>query len=562
MYDLLLKGGRIYDGSGMPSSYADVGIRGGKIVEIGRLNGGAKRTLNVDGLAVAPGFIDPHTHLDAQLFWDPLGTSSCFHGVTSVVVGNCGLSLAPAKPEDRDAVIKSFVRVEAISRRVLEEGIQWKWKSTAEYLDALGTRLGINAAALIGHIAVRHNVMGEDAVERQATAEEIAKMKELVRQGMEAGAVGFSTNQNPRHIREDKKPVASRLAADEELGSLLDVLAEMNSGVVQLSGGGADARGRIAYAAQMARRTGRPVLWQSINHSWSRPNHWEEMLANTQRVFKEEGLPIYAMTQAKPFQNRYTLLDAQCFDEFPTWKSAMFSPVPLRKQMFADSAMRKKLRAEAIEDQSPSVFPRRWDVIFVDHVKLPKNKIFERKTVQEIARAEGKDGLDWFLDISLEEELETRFVHTNTQGDPNAVCEILKHPAVMIGQSDAGAHMGYDARFGYSTAFLGCWVRDHGIMSLEEAVNKLTFRVASVFGLSDRGLLRAGFAADIAVFDPATVNTLEPEYVQDLPAKETRMIQKAAGVPHTVVNGEVVIQDGAPTGAFPGKVLRPNGWRR
>ena len=562
MYDLLLKSGRIYDGSGMPSSYADVGISGGKIVEIGRLNGGAKRTLNVDGLAVAPGFIDPHTHLDAQLFWDPLGTSSCFHGVTSVVVGNCGLSLAPAKPEDRDAVIKSFVRVEAISRRVLEEGIQWKWKSTAEYLDALGTRLGINAAALIGHIAVRHNVMGEDAVERQATAEEIAKMKELVRQGMEAGAVGFSTNQNPRHIREDKKPVASRLAADEELGSLLDVLAEMNSGVVQLSGGGADARGRIAYAAQMARRTGRPVLWQSINHSWSRPNHWEEMLANTQRVFKEEGLPIYAMTQAKPFQNRYTLLDAQCFDEFPTWKSAMFSPVPLRKQMFADSAMRKKLRAEAIEDQSPSVFPRRWDVIFVDHVKLPKNKIFERKTVQEIARAEGKDGLDWFLDISLEEELETRFVHTNTQGDPNAVCEILKHPAVMIGQSDAGAHMGYDARFGYSTAFLGCWVRDHGIMSLEEAVNKLTFRVASVFGLSDRGLLRAGFAADIAVFDPATVNTLEPEYVQDLPAKETRMIQKAAGVPHTVVNGEVVIQDGAPTGAFPGKVLRPNGWRR
>jgi N-acyl-D-aspartate/D-glutamate deacylase len=558
MYDLLVKGGRIYDGSAMPSYYGDVGISGGKIVEIGRLHGDAKRTLNVDGLAVAPGFIDPHTHLDAQLFWDPLGTSSCFHGVTSVVVGNCGLSLAPTKPEDRDAVIKSFVRVEAISRRVLEEGIQWRWESTSEYLDALGARLGINAAALVGHIAVRHRVMGEDAVERRATAEEIAKMKELVRQGMKAGAVGFSTNQNPRHIREDKKPVASRLAADEELGSLLDVLAEMNSGVVQLSGGGADARGRIAYAAQMARRTGRPVLWQSINHSWSRPNHWQEMLANTQRVFREDGLPIYAMTQAKPFQNRYTLLDAQCFDEFPTWKSAMFSPVEARKQMFADSAIRKKLRAEAIEDQSPSVFPRRWDVIFVDHVKLPKNKIFEHKSVQEIASAADKDGLDWFLDISLEEDLQTRFVHTNTQGDPQAVCEILKHPAVMIGQSDAGAHMGYDARFGYSTAFLGCWVRDHGIMSLEEAVNKLTFRVASVFGLSDRGLLRPGFAADIAVFDPATVNTLEPEYVQDLPANETRMIQKAAGVPHTVVNGEVVIENGAPTGALPGKVLRPN----
>ena len=560
MYDLLLKGGRIYDGSGMPSYSGDVAIHNGKIAEIGRLNGNARRILAVDGLAVAPGFIDPHTHLDAQLFWDPLGTSSCFHGVTSVIVGNCGLSLAPAKPEDRDAVIKSFVRVEAISRRVLEQGIEWKWTSTGEYLGALGNRLGINAAALVGHIAVRHYVMGEDAVERKATTEEVAKMKQLVRQGMEAGAVGFSTNQNPRHIREDRKPVASRLATDEELGTLLDVLGEMNSGVVQLSGGGADARGRIAYAAGMARRTGRPVLWQSINHSWSRPNFWQEMLANTQRVFKEEGLPIYAMTQAKPFENRYTLLDAQCFDEFPTWKAAMFSPVPARKEIFADPETRKKLRAEAIEDQSPSVFPRRWDVIFVDHVNLDKNKTLERKSIEEVAKAQNKDGLDCFLDLSLEEDLKARFVHVNTQGDPHAVCEILKHPSVMIGQSDAGAHMGYDARFGYSTAFLGRWVRDHGIMSLEDAVHKLTFRVASIFGLGDRGLLRPGLAADVAVFDPASVNTLEPEYVQDLPGNETRMIQKAAGVPHTIVNGQVVIENGAPTGALPGKVLRPSAW--
>ena len=561
MYDLILKGGRIYDGSAMPSYNGDVAVKDGKIVEMGRLSGAAARTLKVDGLAVSPGFIDPHTHLDAQLFWDPLGTSSCYHGVTSVVVGNCGLSLAPAKVEDREAVIKSFVRVEAISRRVLEEGIQWRWTSTAEYLKALGSSLGINAAALVGHIAVRHYVMGEAAVERQATPEEVAKMKQLVRQGMEAGAVGFSTNQNPRHIREDRKPVASRLASDEELGSLLDVLGEMNSGVMQLSGGGADARGRIAYAAGMARRTGRPVLWQSISHSWSRPHHWREMLANTEKVFKEEGLPIYAMTQAKPFQNRYTLRDAQCFDEFPTWKSALFSPLEARKQMFADADCRKKLRAEAIEDQSPSVFPRRWDVIFVDAVKLAKNRAHEKKSIQEIAKAQGKDGLDCFLDLSLEEDLETRFVHTNTQGDPQAVCEILKHPAVMIGQSDAGAHMGYDARFGYSTAFLGCWVRDHGIMGLEEAVAKLTFRVASVFGLNDRGLLRPGMAADIAVFDPATVNTQEPEYVKDLPANETRMIQKATGVPHTVVNGAVVIENGAPTGARPGKILRPTAWK-
>jgi N-acyl-D-amino-acid deacylase len=284
------------------------------------------------------------------------------------------------------------------------------------------------------------------------------------------------------------------------------------------------------------------------------------MLESTGKVIQEEGLPIFAMTQAKPFQNRYTLLDAQCFDEFPTWKVAMFGPVAARKQMFADRNVRKKLRAEAIENRSPSVFPRRWDVIFIDHVKLAKNKTMERKSIQDVAQAQGKDGLDCFLDLSLEEDLETRFVHTNTQGDPRAVCEILKHPAVMIGQSDAGAHMGYDARFGYSTAFLGCWVRDHGIMNLEDAVNKLTFRVASVFGLSDRGLLRRGFAADIAVFDPATVNTLEPEYVQDLPGNETRMIQNAIGVPYTIVNGTLVIENGAPTGLYPGKVLRPTAW--
>jgi N-acyl-D-aspartate/D-glutamate deacylase len=298
------------------------------------------------------------------------------------------------------------------------------------------------------------------------------------------------------------------------------------------------------------------VLWQSISHSWSRPDHWREMLANTERVFKAEGLPIYAMTQAKPFQNRYTLRDAQCFDEFPTWKAALFSPLEARKQMFADGSVRKKLRAEAIEDPSPSVFPRRWDVIFVDQAALAKNKPLEGNSIDALATAQGKDGLDVFLDISLEEDLETRFVHTNTQGDPKAVCEILKHPSVVVGQSDAGAHMGYDARFGYATAFLGRWVRDHGIMPLEEAVAKLTFRVASIFGLGDRGLLRPGMAADVVVFDPATINTLEPEYAQDLPANETRMIQRAVGVPHTVVNGELVIENGAPTGAYPGKVLR------
>ncbi|HXG53278.1 MAG TPA: amidohydrolase family protein [candidate division Zixibacteria bacterium] len=557
MHDLVLKNGRIYDGSGLPSYRADLAVAAGRIVEIGRITGGARRTLELDGLAVAPGFIDPHTHLDAQLFWDPLATSSCFHGVTSVVIGNCGLSLAPARATDREALIKSFVRVEAISRRVLELGVPWRWTSTAEYLDAVGARLGVNVAALVGHIAVRHCVMGEAAVERKATGDEIAEMQALVRRAMAAGAAGFSTNQNPRHMREDGLPVASRVADDAELGALLDVLAELNTGVVQLSGGGADSRGRIRYAAELARRTGRPVVWQSISHSWSRPDHWREMLERTERVLAEEGLPIYAMTQAKPFENRYTLRDAQCFDEFPTWRAIMFSSLEERRKAFADPEVRRRLQSEAIDDPSPSVFPRRWDVVFVDRVKLPKNKHWERKSVAELARSRAKSGLDAFLDLALEEDLETRFAHITTQGDPEAVCRILQHPAVVVGQSDAGAHMGYDARFGYCTAFLGRWVRDRGIMSLEEAVSKLTFKVASLFGLHDRGLLRPGLAADLVVFDPATIDTLEPEYAQDLPGGETRMIQRALGVHHTVVNGRLVIEHGEPTGDLPGEVLRP-----
>jgi N-acyl-D-aspartate/D-glutamate deacylase len=233
----------------------------------------------------------------------------------------------------------------------------------------------------------------------------------------------------------------------------------------------------------------------------------------------------------------------------------MFMPVEQRQKVFADDESRRKMRAE-LEGPEPSVFPKRWDVIYVDAAKLAKNKSLEGQTVQEIARSRGKDEVDTFLDLALEENLETRFSHVTTQGDPKAVCEILKNPFVMVGQSDAGAHMGYDARFGYCTTFLGRWVRDHGIMSLEEAVSKLTFQVASVFGLQDRGLLRAGLAADVVVFDPATINTVAPEYVQDLPGNERRMIQRATGVHHTLVNGQVVIENGAVAGAYPGQVLR------
>lgn len=560
MYDLVLKGGRVYDGSGMPSFYADLAVKDGRIAAIGRISAPAQRTLDVSGLAVSPGFIDNHTHFDAQLLWDPLATSSCFHGITTVITGNCGLSLAPCREDTHEALVSTFTRVEAISRRVLEEGVEWRWESTAQYLDNLRGRLGLNVGALIGHCAVRHAVMGEDAVEREATDDEIEAMRRLVHDGMEAGAVGFSTNNNPRHMREDGKPVASSFASSKELNALTGVLAEMNVGVIQNIQGfspAKDVRGRVKFVADFAKATGRPIVWQGIVHRWHEGDNWKEALQATEQAFREDGVSIYPVTQAKPIEKRFNLMNAQVFDEFPTWRTIMLAPVEHRKAVFADPEVRRKLSWEAVEDPSPSHFGKRWDLLWVQHAALEKNKVFEGQSVQEIATQQRKGVLDTFLDLALEENLETGFHRYSTQGDPEAVAEILRSPYVLVGQSDAGAHMAFDAAFGFSTTFLGKWVRDKSLMDLEAGVRKLTFDPASIFGLGDRGLLRPGFAADIAVFDAALVDSAEPEWAEDLPGGEKRLIQRAIGVHYTIVNGQVLVENGQTTEALPGRVLRP-----
>jgi N-acyl-D-amino-acid deacylase len=357
VFDLVVRGGRVYDGTGTPPIDADVAVSDGRIVEIGDAVGSSRRVIDVDGLAVAPGFIDNHTHFDAQLLWDPAATTSCFHGITTVITGNCGLSLAPCRDDTRDALISTLGRVEAISREVLEAGIDWSWHSTAEYFDRLRCRLGVNVGALIGHCAVRHAVMGEDAVERPATDDEIRAMQQLVRDGMNAGAVGFSTNNTPRHMREDGKPVASRLADRRELDAIFGVLSDIGAGVIQNVQGfspSTDVQTKVDFVSEIARSTGRPVLWQGIVHRWHEGEEWREALRLTELARQDDRVVMYPVTQVKAVEKRFTLENAQVFDEFPTWRTVMMVPLEQRKALLADREMRRRLSWEAVEDPARS----------------------------------------------------------------------------------------------------------------------------------------------------------------------------------------------------------------
>jgi N-acyl-D-aspartate/D-glutamate deacylase len=557
-YDILIKGGRIYDGSGLPSFLGDVAVKDGRIAETGRISGNAKRVVNADGLAVSPGFIDFHTHLDAQLLWDPLATSSCFHGITTVIPGNCALALAPCKEQDHETILKSFERVEAISLQALKAGVKWGWTTFPQYLDRLRGNLGVNVAALMGHCALRQFVMGDASLERAATPAEVHQMKEVLKAGVRAGAIGFSTNQNPVHMYADGTPIQSRFAADEEIIELACALGEINQGAVQISRGSLGVSVPIPESLKLfeeiSSRSGRPVIWQSIAHRWDKPNEWRVLLDAAKETI-DRGIQSYPLCNARLFNNRLTMKNAQVFDDLPTWKTILFLPLEARIAAIKDPETRKKLRYEAVEEKKSSRFSRRWDLVYLINAVKPENKHLEKKSVAEIAKIRGQDVINAFLDLSLEEGLDTEFQTSSTNGDEEAVAEIIRSPYVLVGQSDAGAHLIYDAGFGYATRLLGYWVREKKIMSLEEGVRKLTFMVASIFGLQGRGLLRPGMAADVCVFDPATIRECDPQMVQDLPGNEKRFIQKAQGIEMTIVNGAVLVEKSEHTGVLPGAVL-------
>jgi N-acyl-D-amino-acid deacylase len=550
-YDLIIRNGKIVDGSGIPGFHGDVAVSGGCIVEVGQVTGEARRVLDANGLVVAPGIIDNHTHYDAQVTWDPLCTFSCYHGATTVVIGNCSLALAPAHKEDQEMLAGVLSHVEAIPLEAIRAGVTWSWETIPQYLDTLDRRLGINVASLIGHSAVRRYVMGEASQERHATEDEIASMKAIVHEGIEAGAVGVSFERNLRHFDWNGRLAPTNLAADAEIFAVAGVVNEVGRGVIQFGG---DRK----LGAQVARASRHPVFYGNITQQAVAPDRWREQLTEAESLMRQ-GHRAYQFVMPRPGDLRYTLKTAQHFDAMPTWKSVMLLPLDKRKQAFRDPEVRAKLHLEAVETPHSGRagdFTRRWDLQFVFRPALPKYQHLKGKSVAEIAREQGKDVLDVFLDLSLEENLETEFERREVNSDEAAMTALLTSPYTVIGQSDGGAHVVFRTDYSYSTYLLSHWVREKGIMSLEEAIRKLTFVPASLFGLFDRGLVRPGMAADLMVFDPETIGPLEPGEAEDLPGGAKRRKQLAQGIEWTVVNGQVLLEKGEHTGVYPGKVAR------
>jgi N-acyl-D-aspartate/D-glutamate deacylase len=551
-FDLLIRNGKVIDGSGIPAYHGDVAVKDGRIVDVGRVREGATRVLDADGLVVAPGIIDNHTHYDAQATWDPLCTYSCYHGATTVIIGNCSLGLAPAHPEDRETLASVLSHVEAIPLEAIRAGVTWNWETIPQYMDALDQRLGVNVGCLIGHSAVRRYVMGDASQERHATDDEVAAMKAIVREGLDAGAVGLSFERNYRHFDWDGRLAPTNVATDEEIFSVAGVVDEAQRGVIQF-GGDRDISERIARAS------GRPVFYGNITWQAIAPDRWRERLAEAEAMMRE-GHRAYQFVMPRPGDLRYTLKTAQHFDALPTWKAVMLLPLEERKRAFRDPATRAKLHVEAVETPADPLqggqFTRRWDLQFVFRPALAKNQGLKGKSVAQIAQESGKDVLDTFLELALEEDLETEFERREVNSDEAAMTALLTSPYTIIGQSDGGAHVVFRTDYSYSTYMLSHWVREKQIMPLEEAIRKLTFVPASLFGLYDKGLVRPGMAADLMVFDPETVGPLEPDESPDLPGGATRRRQLAQGIEWTVVNGQVLLEEGEHTGAYPGKVAR------
>jgi N-acyl-D-aspartate/D-glutamate deacylase len=436
--------------------------------------------------------------------------------------------------------------------------LEFTWETFPQNLDNLDHHLGVNVGNLIGHTAVRYYVMDEDCQKRTATDEEIKQMQGLVREGMQAGALGLSVSRNQGHFDPQGVHIPAIWADEKEIFALGDVLRELGTGLIQ-SGGGNAAEMKDGLMSRLSEATGRTVVYNNLNQSMRRPDEWKKQMAQVDAT-AAKGIRAYPMCTPNRIVDNFTMRNTQTFRGLPVWHPICLSSPEEMLKAYADPEVRKKLHAEAVEFKvktpPPGICTTWWDYMVLQSAVLPKNKQYEGKTLGEIAKTQGKGVIDAFLDLAVEENLDSEWLHGENNVDDEAVAKILTYPNAIIGLSDGGAHVQFQSGFGFSTRLLAEWVRDKGVMTLEQAVRRLTFDSASTFGLYDRGLLRPGMAADIVIFDPDTVKPLPLEVVHDFPTGAKRIKEPAQGVMMTVVNGEVLLEDGKHTGALPGRVMR------
>jgi N-acyl-D-aspartate/D-glutamate deacylase len=554
-YDLLIKNGTVVDGTGAAQYRADVAVTNGKIAEIGKITESAKKVIDASDLIVSPGFIDPHTHYDAQICWDPLITSSSWHGVTSLVMGNCGVGIAPCKPEAREIAAWDLVNVEAIPFDVLTKGITWDWVTFPEYMDAAQKRgSGINVGFMAPLTPFRHFVMGEESMERAATPQETAQIKALIKEAVAAGAFGFTTTNVAQHIGYKGRPIACRQADRNEFKAYANALKELGKGCMELAltnDVGAIDEQEYALLDLLLTESGRPVTWLALLDRDDRPGSWKKTLEATDALCKKGAVP---QVSCRPLIIQIDLRVPFIFANLPCWKPAFQRPVEEQKQFYRDESFRAGFRKEM---EAPKVFGGKWERCVVHEVGNPAMKSLIGKSVAQIAKERGKDGLDTFLDLAIEDDLQLQYTYELFNAKEENIPELILEPRVMIGLSDGGAHCDMLCDVGYCTYLLGTWVRDKGVLTLEHAIKRITSEPAAFFGITQRGMIKKGLAADFAIFDFNTVGSKKRgDMVNDLPGGGKRLIMPAQGVQYTVVNGTVLYDGGKHTGALPGHVLR------
>jgi len=561
-FDTIIKGGRVVDGSGLPMRVADVGIKDGVITDVGRLDG-ARRTIAADGLVVMPGIIDVHTHYDPQLTFEPLGTSSCFHGVTSVVAGNCGYSIAPCRPADRDWLTEFFAKVEGMSPNVLRSGLPWDWETFPSLLEVLDRRLGINAAIYVGHSALRRYVMGEAASEREATPEERARMADGVREAMRAGAAGFSSSQAPTHVDQANRPVPSRCASFEEVVELAAAAGEGGAGSIAYLASSAvqgyDARDRERLI-ELAHRSGLPVVVQGMGYRPGARERWDDQsrfLASA----RERGAAIFSMLRTQPFMRPFNWRrGTSLFDGVFHWRDLGGLPPAERIARLRDPSFREKLRAgldhpNTDGSKGSTLPPPAMSAVFVDRSAADPGAV--GKSLATLARERGVHPSDVMCELAVADDLATQFVwNSESPAGAEANAEAQRNPHMIVGTGDGGAHADRDDGAEWSTYYLRTWLLERQLLSLEEGVRRITHLQAMVTGLKGRGLIARGYHADLMLFDPARIALGKKQLVRDLPGDEERWQVLPEVIVRVVVNGETIVEDGRLTGARPGRILR------